>query len=122
MPAMAVICPMILNQAVNQPQPLPPRRHDQWYIAPEVGSAVASSAMLQTTASVKSVTRGQPKAISAGPPIFSPCPYSVTAPVRIEMIENEMAKLEKPPIVRKSSCAYPSLLNSCSSTRASGCD
>src|SRR5262245_10950634 len=105
MPAIAAICPMMLNQAVNQPQPLPPSLHDQWYIAPDVGSALASSAMLQTTASVKSVTRGQPKAISAGPPIFNPWPYSVTAPVRIEMIENEMAKFENPPIVRNSSCA-----------------
>ena len=61
--------------------------------------------MLATTASVKNVTNGQPNAISAGPPIRSPCPYSVTAPVRIEMIENEMAKLENPPMVRKSSCA-----------------
>ena len=61
--------------------------------------------MLSATASVNSVTSGQPKAISAGPPITSPCSKSVTAPVRIEMIENEMAKFENPPIVRKSSCA-----------------
>jgi len=56
-------------------------------------------------ASVNNVTSGQPKAISAGPPIVSPCPYRVTAPVRIEMMENEIAKFENPPIVRKSSCA-----------------
>jgi hypothetical protein len=59
--------------------------------------------MLIATVSVKSVTRGQPKAISAGPPIVRPCPKSVTAPVRIEIIENEMAKFENPPIVLKSS-------------------
>src|SRR3954454_22044313 len=31
------------------------------------------------------------------------------------MIENEIAKFEKPPIVRKSSCAYPKLPRSCAS-------
>src|SRR5437016_5251644 len=105
MPARTVMLPTMLNQAVNQPHPLPPSLEDQWYIAPAVGSVDASSAMLIATVSVNRVTSGQPNAISAGPPIVSPCPYRVTAPVRIEMIENEIAKFEKPPIVRKSSCA-----------------
>src|SRR5262245_10312044 len=105
MPARTVILPIMLNHAVNQPHPLPPSSEDQWYIAPAVGRLEASSAMLIATVSVKKVTSGQPKAISAGPPIVSPWPYSVTAPVSIEMIENEIAKLEKPPIVRKSSWA-----------------
>jgi hypothetical protein len=61
--------------------------------------------MLSATASVKRLTSGHPNVISAGPPITSPCEYSVTAPVRMEMIENEIAKLEKPPMVRNSSCA-----------------
>ena len=61
--------------------------------------------MLAATASVNTLTSGQPNAISAGPPITSPCEYNVTAPVRIEMIENEMAKFENPPIVRNSSWA-----------------
>src|SRR5947207_12941396 len=97
--------PVMLSQAVNQPQPLPPSRHAQWYIAPDEGSEDASSAMLSATASVNTLTSGQPNAISAGPPIVSPCEYSVTAPVRIEMIENEMAKFENPPIVRNNSWA-----------------
>src|SRR5512132_3592909 len=42
-----------------------------------------------------------------GPASLSPWPYSRTAPVRTEMIVNEMAKLENPPISRKSCCAYP---------------
>ena len=63
----------MLNQAVNQPQPLPPSRHAQWYIAPEVGIDEARSAMLTATASVNRLTSGQPNAISAGPPIVSPC-------------------------------------------------
>ena len=61
--------------------------------------------MLNATIRVKTLTSGQPNAISAGPPIISPCEYSVTAPVRIEMIENEIAKFEKPPMVRNSSWA-----------------
>src|SRR6476659_1862632 len=105
MPASAASWPRMLNHAVNQPHPVPPRRLAQWYIAPEVGIADASSAMLSATASVKTLTSGHPKVISAGPPITSPCEYRVTAPVRIEMIENEIAKLEKPPMVRNSSCA-----------------
>src|SRR5262249_44397923 len=81
--------------------------------------ADASSPMLSATVSVKTATRGQPNAISAGPPIVSPCPYSVTAPVKIEIIENDMAKLEKPPIERNSSWAYPSAPSSCSSAEDS---
>ena len=81
--------------------------------------ADASSPMLSATVSVKTATRGQPNAISAGPPIVSPCPYSVTAPVKIEIIENDMAKFEKPPIERNSSWAYPSAPSSCSSAEDS---
>ncbi len=63
----------MLNQAVNQPHELPPRRHAQWYIAPDVGTDEASSAMLSATVIVKIATSGQPNAISAGPPITRPC-------------------------------------------------
>src|SRR3954469_9724732 len=105
MPASAASWPTMLNQAVNQPHPFPPSRHDQWYIAPEVGIEEASSAMLRATVNVNTLTSGHPNAISAGPPMISPWEYSVTAPVSTEMIENEIAKFEKPPIVRNSSCA-----------------
>ena len=45
---------------------------------------------------MKIETSGQPQAIAAGPPLFQPRPNEVKQPARIEMIENEMAKLEKP--------------------------
>ena len=43
---------------------------------------------------------GQPQAMAAGPPPFQPWPKVVKHPARIEIIENEMAKLEKPDQVR----------------------
>ena len=39
---------------------------------------------------------GQPQAIAAGPPLFQPRPKEVKQPARMEMIENEIAKLLKP--------------------------
>ena len=45
---------------------------------------------------MKTETIGQPHAIAAGPPLFQPRPNEVKQPARIEMIENEIAKLEKP--------------------------
>ena len=47
---------------------------------------------------------GQPHAIAAGPPLFQPTPNVVKQPARIEMIENEIAKFEKPDQDRFSSC------------------
>ena len=49
-------------------------------------------------------TSGQPQAIAAGPPLFQPRPNEVKQPARMEMIENEMAKFEKPDQERLSSC------------------
>jgi hypothetical protein len=49
-------------------------------------------------------TIGQPQAIAAGPPLFQPRPKLVKQPARMEMIENEMAKFEKPDHERLSSC------------------
>ena len=40
----------------------------------------------------------------------------VKHPDKIEMIENEMAKLEKPDQVRRSSCLYPNAANRLSSS------
>ena len=54
-------------------------------------------------------TSGQPMFMSIGPPLNMAVPYAVRQPERIEMIVNETAKLEKPPIRRSSSWAYPSL-------------
>jgi hypothetical protein len=47
---------------------------------------------------------GQPNAMASGPPLFQPRPKLVKQPARIEMIENEIAKLEKPDHERFSSC------------------
>ncbi len=46
---------------------------------------------------------GQPHEMAIGPPLFQACPNVVKQPARIEMIENEIAKLEKPDHVRLSS-------------------
>ncbi len=54
-------------------------------------------------------TSGQPMFMSIGPPLNIAVPYAVRQPDRIEMIVNDTAKLEKPPIRRSSSWAYPSL-------------
>src|SRR6476469_3117397 len=51
---------------------------------------------------------GQPHAIAAGPPLFQPTPKVVKHPARMEMMENEIAKLENPDHDRSSSCLYPS--------------
>jgi len=53
---------------------------------------------------MKAETIGQPQAIAAGPPLFQPTANVVKQPARIEMIENEMAKFEKPDQDRRSSC------------------
>ena len=47
---------------------------------------------------------GQPHEMAIGPPLFHAWPKVVKHPARMEMIENEMAKLEKPDHVRLSSC------------------
>ena len=52
---------------------------------------------------MKIETIGQPQAIAAGPPLFQPTANVVKQPARIEMIENEMAKFEKPDQDRRSS-------------------
>jgi len=53
---------------------------------------------------MKAETIGQPQAIAAGPPLFQPTAKVVKQPARIEMIEKEMAKFEKPDQDRRSSC------------------
>ena len=47
---------------------------------------------------------GQPIEIATGPPLFHACPKVVKHPARMEMMENEIAKLEKPLQERFSSC------------------
>src|SRR5438270_9330688 len=57
--------------------------------------------------STSAPSTGHPQAMAAGPPAFQPLPKVVKQPARIEMIENEMAKLENPDQDRFSSCLYP---------------
>src|SRR5262245_39577906 len=97
MPAVVAIWPTRLNHAVNQPQHGPPSSEDQWYMAPAVGIAEAISAIEAATSSVKTETSGQPIPLTAGPPNVRPWPNRTMAPVKIEMIVKETAKLAKPP-------------------------
>ena len=53
---------------------------------------------------MKAEMRGQPSEIAMGPPLFHAWPNVVKHPARMEMIEKEIAKLEKPDHVRDSSC------------------
>ncbi len=47
---------------------------------------------------------GQPHEMAIGPPLLKPWPKVVKQPARMLMIENEMAKFEKPDHDRSSSC------------------
>src|SRR3954469_7962650 len=75
---------------------------------PEVGKADTSSDMQKPITRINTETSGQPQKIAIGPPLFQPTAKVVRQPARIEMIENEIAKLEKPDHVRLSSCLEPS--------------
>ena len=50
---------------------------------------------------------GHDHEMEIGPPLLKPAPKLVKQPARIEMIENEMAKLENPDHDRLRSCLYP---------------
>ena len=71
---------------------------------PDVGKADTSSDMHRPMTRMKAETIGQPHAMAIGPPLFQPTANVVKQPARIEMIENEIAKLEKPDQLRLSSC------------------
>src|SRR5664279_5344235 len=75
---------------------------------PEVGNADTNSDMHSPMIRMNTEISGQPIEIAIGPPLFQACPKVVKQPARMEMIENEMAKFEKPDQLRLSSCLYPS--------------
>ena len=52
---------------------------------------------------MKAEMTGQPHEMAIGPPLFHACPKVVKQPARIEMMEKEMAKLEKLDQLRLSS-------------------
>ena len=53
---------------------------------------------------MKAEMTGQPIEMAIGPPLFHAWPNVVKQPARMEMIENEIAKFEKPDQFRLSSC------------------
>jgi len=71
---------------------------------PEVGNADTSSDMHSPITRMNAEMSGHPSEMAIGPPLFHACPKVVKHPARIEMIENEIAKLEKPDQLRVSSC------------------
>jgi len=60
--------------------------------------------MLAATVSEKRHTNGQPRPKAAPPTLDSPWWKDVTPPARMQMIDIEIAKFEKPLIFRSSSC------------------
>src|SRR3954452_25444232 len=83
---------------------------------PDVGYDDTSSDMHIPMIRMKIVRIGQPHAMAAGPPLFQPRAKLVKQPARMEMIENEIAKLENPDQDRFRSCLYPSLARWASSS------
>src|SRR5450755_2814971 len=75
---------------------------------PEVGKADTSSDMLNPISRMNAAMIGHPHEMAIGPPLFHAWPNVVKQPARMEIIENEMAKFEKPDQLRLSSCLYPS--------------
>ena len=59
---------------------------------------------LTVDGTINAAISGQPIEIATGPPLFHACANVVKQPARIEIIENEIAKLEKPLHERSSSC------------------
>ena len=76
---------------------------------PEVGYAETSSDIVKPMIRMKMPRIGQDHEIEIGPPLLKPAPKLVKHPARIEMIENEIAKLENPDHERLSSCDVPEL-------------
>src|SRR4051812_22506383 len=86
---------------------------------PDVGNADTSSDIVKPMTRMKALRMGQDHEIEIGPPLFQPAPKLVKQPARIEMMENEIAKLENPDQLRFSSCLYPSSASRRSSSDSS---
>src|SRR5216110_2881337 len=116
--AVTATSPRKLNQPTNQAQAGLLRRaraEAHQYRAPAVGYTEQTSAIARATRVTMPPTNSQPSVMDSGPPAAMAMPYEVMAPARIEMMENETAKLEKPDSLRRSSWRYPSWASSCSS-------
>src|SRR5690349_17453950 len=103
--AVTAICPIRLNQPVNQPHAGLPSFDAQKYRPPAVGYVEAISPIAIATNVQKKPTISQPHVIATGPPWLNPIAYEVRHPARIEMIVKEIAKFWNPPIERNSSWA-----------------
>src|SRR5512138_1100338 len=88
---------------------------------PDVGNADTSSDMHRPMTRMNAEMIGQPHEIATGPPLFQAWPKVVKQPARIEMIEDEIAKLENPDHERESSCLYPSFARWSSSALSAWC-
>src|SRR3954452_2670267 len=86
---------------------------------PEVGYAETSSDIVKPMMRMKTLRIGHDHEIEIGPPLLKPAPKLVKHPARIEMIENEIAKLENPDHERLRSWLYPSLASCFSSSVSS---
>src|SRR5436305_149500 len=119
--AVTATSPRKLNQPTNQAHAGLLRcasAEAHQYRAPAVGYTEQTSAMASATSVTMPPTNSQPTVMDSGPPATIAMPYEVIAPARIEMIENETAKLEKPDSLRRSSCRYPSSASRRSSASA----
>src|SRR5436305_8125497 len=119
--AVTATSPRKLNQPTNQAHAGLFRRASaaaHQYRAPAVGYTEQTSAMASATSVTMPPTNSQPTVMDSGPPVTIAMQYEVIAPARIEMIENETAKLEKPDSLRRSSCRYPSSASRRSSASA----
>src|SRR5262245_63295737 len=96
MAARTVTSPARLNQAVAQPQPRPPRIDAQWYSPPAVGNAEATCPIVAATTRANRQPSGQPRPIEAPPTLHRPRWNEVMPPARMQRIDIETAKLEKP--------------------------
>jgi hypothetical protein len=83
---------------------------------PEVGYADTSSLMVKPMIRMKTPRIGHDQEIEIGPPLLKPAPKLVKQPARMEMIEKEIAKFEKPDHERCRSWRYPSLARCFSSS------
>ena len=61
--------------------------------------------MARATRTTNAPTISQPQVTAIGPPLSNAMKYDVRQPARIEMMVNEMAKFENPPISRYSTWA-----------------
>src|SRR4051794_13497216 len=86
---------------------------------PEVGYADTSSDIVKPMIRMKTPRIGHDQEIEIGPPLLKPAPKLVKQPARIEMMENEIAKLENPDHERFRSWRYPSLARCFSSSLSS---